>query len=217
MTFFTNGSERMRIDSAGNLLVGTTSAIHSSNTIQKDSGNPVLSIVDTNSNNFGSRIGLNVRAGTYNSADSSSLLIRFQRGDGTTVGSVGRSGASAVTYSTSSDYRLKENVKPLENGLSKVQKLNPVQFDWKESGETNEGFIAHEVQEICKEAVSGKKDGEEMQGVDYGRITPLLVKAIQEQQEEIEQLKQNSHAPKTIEEMEGYEDLINRIKELENK
>ena len=73
--------------------------------------------------------------------------------------------------------------------MSKVQKLNPVQFDWKESGETNEGFIAHEVQEICKEAVSGQKDGEEMQGVDYGRITPLLVKAIQEQQEQIEALQ----------------------------
>ena len=53
--------------------------------------------------------------------------------------------------------------------------------------------------------------------MDYSKVVTPLIKAIQEQQKEIEELKQNSHPPKTIEEMEGYEDLINRIKELENK
>jgi len=70
-----------------------------------------------------------------------------------------------------------------------VQQLNPVQFDWIETGGTSEGFIAHEAQEVFAEAVSGEKDGTEMQGMDYGRITPLLVKAIQEQQTLIESLE----------------------------
>ena len=86
--------------------------------------------------------------------------------------------------------RLKENIKPLANGLQRLLQLNPVQFDWKEDKTSSEGFIAHEVQEIFSDAISGEKDGEQTQGMDYGRITPLLVKAIQEQQEQIEGLKQ---------------------------
>ena len=111
------------------------------------------------------------------------------RRNSTQIGSIVMNGTGNITYGTSSDYRLKENVVSLENGLDKVQKLNPVQFNWKDTGETNEGFLAHEVQEICKEAVSGEKDGEKMQGVDYGRITPLLVKAIQELTDKVKELE----------------------------
>ena len=96
---------------------------------------------------------------------------------------------SQTFYNSASDYRLKENIKSLKNSLERVQQLNPVQFDWKESGQTSEGFIAHEVQEIFSDAVTGEKDGKDMQGVDYGRITPLLVKAIQEQQAQIDALQ----------------------------
>ena len=84
---------------------------------------------------------------------------------------------------------MKKNIKPLENGLDRVCKLKPVKFDWKINDETTEGFIAHEVQEIFPDAISGEKDGKEMQGMDYGRITPLLVTAIQELKAEIELLK----------------------------
>jgi hypothetical protein len=84
---------------------------------------------------------------------------------------------------------LKENIKPLENGIERLNQLNPVKFNWKADGTLSEGFIAHEVQESgWTEGVSGEKDGEIMQSMDYGRITPLLVKAIQEQQEQIEEL-----------------------------
>ena len=96
---------------------------------------------------------------------------------------------SATVYNTSSDYRLKENVRPIENGLDRLNNLNPVKFEWKEDGATSEGFIAHEAQAVFPDAITGEKDGEDIQGMDYGRITPLLVKAIQEQQEQIEQLK----------------------------
>ena len=77
-------------------------------------------------------------------------------------------------------------------GLERVQKLNPVSYTWidDEVKVVEEGFLAHEVQEAGWETgVNGEKDGEDTQSMDYGRITPLLVKAIQEQQEQIEQLK----------------------------
>ena len=84
---------------------------------------------------------------------------------------------------------MKKNIKPLENGLKRLCELKPVKFDWKENDSSSEGFIAHEVQEIFPDAISGEKDAELMQGMDYGRITPLLVKAIQEQQDIINELK----------------------------
>ena len=88
---------------------------------------------------------------------------------------------SATDIVTSSDYREKENVTTLINGLSRVNALKPVKFKWKHNDTYTEGFLAHEVQEAgWNEGVTGEKDGEEMQAVSYGRITPLLVKAIQE-------------------------------------
>ena len=112
------------------------------------------------------------------------------------VGSV-VTNTSSTTYNTSSDYRLKENIRPIENGLERLNNLNPVKFDWKSDGTSSEGFIAHETQEIFPDAISGDKDDEMMQGMDYGRITPLLVKAVQEQQTIIDDLKER------IKELEG--------------
>ena len=111
----------------------------------------------------------------------------FRNSGGNEIGFIKISN-TGTTYDTGSDYRLKENVEPIENGLERLNQLNPVQFDWKADGTSSEGFIAHEVQEIFPDAVSGEKDSETMQGMDYGRITPLLVKAIQEQQTLIESL-----------------------------
>jgi hypothetical protein len=119
---------------------------------------------------------------------------------------------SVMVYGGTSDYRLKENVTPMENALTRISALNPVNFDWIESGENSEGFLAHELQEVLPYTVTGIKDevytddnsgpekvnGEpNYQNVDYGKLTPLLVKAIQEQQEQIETLKQE------VEELKG--------------
>ena len=102
---------------------------------------------------------------------------------------------SGTLFSTASDYRLKNVIEPVQNGIERINKLNPVRFEWKETGKEEEGFIAHEVDEIFKDAVGGEKDAVNEDGsingqtMDYGRITPLLVKAIQEQQTIIEDLK----------------------------
>ena len=94
------------------------------------------------------------------------------------------------TDATSSDYRLKRNIRPMEDGIERIKQLKPVKFRWKGDIEESEGFLAHEIQEAGWDVgVNGQKDGKEMQTVDYGRITPLLVKALQEQQETIEALE----------------------------
>ena len=114
--------------------------------------------------------------------------IGFLDNGGTRRGVISCSNAS-TSYTTTSDYRLKEVLEPLPDGLDRLKQLKPVKFKWIDSGHIQEGFIAHEAQEVFADAVTGEKDAKDMQNMDYGRITPLLVKAIQEQQEQIEQLK----------------------------
>jgi hypothetical protein len=77
----------------------------------------------------------------------------------------------------------------MTGALAKVLELNPVTYTWKVDGSDGQGFIAHELQEVAPYAVSGEKDGEQMQGVDYGKITPLLTAALQEAIAEIQSLK----------------------------
>jgi hypothetical protein len=170
MRLGTAGTERMRITSAGQLLVGATSS---------PAASYLFGYNDTNS--------CFVRT-QNNSTSSYNPFAIFHANSTSQIGSINCTNTATV-YNTSSDYRLKENIQPLENGLERLNTLKPVKFDWKNEDTSSEGFIAHEVQEIFSDAVTGEKDGEDMQGMDYGRITPLLVKAIQEQQEQIEQLK----------------------------
>jgi hypothetical protein len=112
---------------------------------------------------------------------------------GTQVGSISTNGSS-TSYVTSSDYRLKEDIKPVENALERLQDIKPVNFAWKSSGDRVDGFIAHELAEVIPEAVTGEKDETKedgtpvYQGIDQSKIVPLLVAAIQEQQELIKEL-----------------------------
>jgi hypothetical protein len=94
--------------------------------------------------------------------------VRFIRGS-TEVGSIQTTNA-ATAYVTSSDYRLKENVQPMSDGLQKILALNPVTYDWK-SGGSGQGFIAHELQEIVSDCVTGSKDATEEEEYE---ITPAV-------------------------------------------
>ena len=173
-------AERARLTDGGQLLVGTTSKTSA------DQGNCGALAVHGNTDASGAVCEVKNTGNPASNRD----FIRFFNSSGAEAGSIEHNASESVAYNTSSDYRLKENIKPLANGLQRLLQLNPVQFDWKEDKTSSEGFIAHEVQEIFSDAISGEKDGEQTQGMDYGRITPLLVKAIQEQQEQIEGLKQ---------------------------
>ena len=119
---------------------------------------------------------------------SANYALRFYNDNGL-VGSVLVNG-SGVTYNTSSDYRLKENQVSISDAISKVKQLKPYTFNFKSDSTTKiDGFFAHEAQEVVPHAVSGEKDGEQMQSMDYGKLTPLLTAALQEAISEIETLK----------------------------
>lgn len=113
-------------------------------------------------------------------------VINFYRGAATTVGSISVA-AGATAYNTSSDYRLKDHVRPLDHALDRVGMLQPASFNFKTDPDVRmDGFIAHEVQKVAPYAVTGEKDGKDKDGkpvyqqIDYGKLTPLLTAAIQE-------------------------------------
>jgi hypothetical protein len=138
-----------------------------------------------------------------NLSDSNSDMNRQSTGalfnflyQGSLVGGITTTGSN-VAYNTTSDYRLKENVKTIENALNKVLKLNPVTYDWKNFKQKGEGFIAHELQEICPYAVTGEKDAVDGEGkpiyqaVDTSFLIATLTKAIQELKVELDDLKKS--------------------------
>lgn len=113
-------------------------------------------------------------------SSSSSLNIQFFTRNSSEVGKIVTTNSS-TSYSTSSDYRLKENVNYTFDATSRLKQLKPCRFNFKvDADKTVDGFIAHEVSSIVPEAISGEKDGEEMQGIDQSKLVPLLVKTIQE-------------------------------------
>mgnify|MGYP003147279131 CR=1 FL=1 len=133
------------------------------------------------------------------------FAFRNNAGQQNTIGSITNNGASAIQLNPNSDYRLKEDVSTISNAITKIKLLTPRQFKWKLSPEIGyqDGFIAHEVQEIdhFKYLVTGEKDGirkkyddpDEMepayQGMDYSKLTPILVAALQEAVGKIETLE----------------------------
>ena len=172
--FSTASTERMRIDASGNLFVGTTS--------NPDAGK--ISIAYTS--------GVNNGIGMSASATTTQAAIVFRNPNGV-VGQISTNG-SATTYATSSDYRLKENIAPMTDALEKVAQLKPVTYKWKSDGSDGQGFIAHELQTVVPDCVTGQKDAVETytdedgveqtrpvyQGIDTSFLVGTLTAAIQE-------------------------------------
>ena len=176
MSFATNGGKRVYITSAGVVSIGDSTpesdAFASTKCLFLQGAESVQTIKNTSASDSAQRVA-----------------IGFLNSSGTGVGYISNT-SSSTTFGTSSDYRLKENVTYDWEALPRLAQLKPARFNFKvDSDNTVDGFLAHEAQSIVPEAVSGEKDGKTMQGMDYGRITPLLVKAIQEQQTQIEALQ----------------------------
>jgi hypothetical protein len=183
-TIFCSGgvNERMRIDSSGRVFASTTNTAPSINNVYG---------VALNSDGNG-----NYAAGVcqFSANGSSAILLNRGSDDGTTmafrrtgtqVGAINVT-TGGTSYVTSSDYRLKENIAPMTGALAKVALLKPCTYTWKETGYSGQGFIAHELAEICPDAVSGEKDAVDAegnidpQGIDTSFLVATLTAAIQE-------------------------------------
>jgi len=166
--------EKIRITPAGKLLVNATSSIN---------GDVLVSSQTTSG-------GASFETNTKDNSDYYPMLMYR---NGSFVGNIFQSGSS-VAYNTSSDYRLKENIAPMTGALAKVSALKPVTYKWKIDGSDGQGFIAHELQEIMPDCVTGEKDAVETyldedgieqtriipQGIDTSFLVATLTAAIQE-------------------------------------
>jgi hypothetical protein len=128
-------------------------------------------------------------------------FITFINSSNAGAGSIAQTGATTILFVATSDYRYKENILPIKNAIDRILKIKPVTYTWKDTdNEQGEGFIAHELQEIVPLAVAGQKDDMNLdgtikpQGVDYAKLTPILVAAVQEQQALITSLQEQINA-----------------------
>ncbi len=173
-TFSINNAEKMRINSSGQILMGSTSQDLGERLHVAHTGGGAVCVMRT------------VNSG-------GTVQIGFKNANGF-VGEIVTSG-SGTSYATSSDYRLKENVSYTFDATSRLKQLKPARFNFKADADTTlDGFLAHEVSSIVPEAVVGTKDETETykddngddqtrnkyQGIDQAKLVPLLVKTIQE-------------------------------------
>ena len=160
-------NDALAIDSSGNVLVGTTTGrgkitiLHSSNS----TATPTL---------------------WCGNDGASAVWVSFGNSSGGVYGSISRSGSSTA-YNTTSDHRLKENVDYTFDATTRLKQLKPCRFNFIADADTTvDGFLAHEVQSVVPEAITGTHNEEDdegnpiMQGIDQSKIVPLLVKTIQE-------------------------------------
>jgi len=185
-------TERMRLNNAGQLLIGQTAAVGSETVLQvsgSDRSGGVVGFYDTDASTSIGNIILRLAFTNDNDCTNASF-IHFADGDGT-IGSVYANNASSVVFSTVSDERLKENIVDASSQLQLVKDIKVREFDWKKDGTHQVGFIAQELNNLVPEAVveGGEDVKENAWGVDYGKLTPYLIKAVQELSATIDELK----------------------------
>jgi hypothetical protein len=186
--FLTSGTERARIDSSGNLLVGKTSQGFNTRGVEVRPPAAVNMFQVTGDNDI---CRFMVAQGT---TGTKGVLLFYHNSDSNLVGTITTNGSS-TSYNTSSDYRLKHDIQPMTGALAKVQQLKPVTYKWNIDDSESQGFIAHELQEVVPECVTGEKDAVDAdgnpvyQGIDTSFLVATLTAAIQELKAELDALK----------------------------
>ena len=165
LSFYTNAVERARIDSSGNLLVGTTSGITNGGFSFEPNYN-------------GS--GISAAFFGHSSGGGNGNQYCVFAYNGTFIGSITQSGTTAVLYNVTSDQRLKENIVDADSASALIDSLQVRQYNWKSDGSHQRyGFVAQELVTVAPEAVYQPTDTEDMMAVDYSKLVPMLVKEIQ--------------------------------------
>ena len=184
LTFGSSNTERIRIDSSGNLLVGTSSSTFSSRQeIITSNASPVSYFFKNNSS---TGAAIYVRHGGATGAQTANQII-FLRADSSAVGSI-TSTTTATAYNTSSDQRLKENITDAPAG--NVDDIKVRSFDWKVDGSHQDyGMVAQELEAVAPYAVSKGETEDDMWSVDYSKLVPMLIKEIQDLKAEVAALK----------------------------
>ena len=163
----------MRLDASGNLLVGTTSVINTGK----------VSVVFAGA----SGNGISLKTTT---ASNGSKFISFADSAGTEIGYIEENTSTSVNYSTSSDQRLKENIVDAPSASDDIDAIQVRSFDWKVNGSHQKyGMIAQELVTVTPNAVSQPEDPEEMMGVDYSKLVPMMLKEIQSLRARVAQLE----------------------------
>ena len=152
ITFGTSNTERARIDSSGNLLVGTTS----SNVFSPNNG---IALLPSSSTSGGATISIGHASGTSNGY--SYTVFNYAGG---AIGSISQNGTTGVLYNLTSDYRLKNDQQPLTGAKEFVMALQPKKWQWWDGSGEGVGFIAHEFMEVAKYSGHGEKDAVDEEG-----------------------------------------------------
>ena len=161
-TIATNSAERLRITSAGQLLVGTATDTADGAKFQVSTGNSDKFISYFTGVNYGkaTRLTTNGYADFFYTPTGFAGYISISTDNNTT------------SYTTASDYRLKTDIVPMVGATDKVKLLKPCNFEWINSGQRVDGFLAHELQEVIPAAAFGDKD--EMMDESY-EVTPAVL------------------------------------------
>jgi len=185
-----SGTERMRINSSGQVFVNQTSSPGSGGQFEvysnSDSANNPMTILQ----------------GAASGSPARTSISFWRTSANAEVGKITTTN-SATAYSTSSDYRLKDNIAPMTGALAKVSALKPVTYTWKADGSDGQGFIAHELAEVVPDCVTGEKDEVETyideegvehtrpsyQSIDTSFLVATLTAAIQELKAELDGVK----------------------------
>ena len=183
--FQPSNSQKMLLDSTGKLLLGTTgTSFNERLTVNSDSA-PYSAHLFAGS---GATAPLICRNANGVSGSRSQIIFYY---DANASGSI-TSTSSATAYNTSSDQRLKSNIADADDAGSKVDAIQVRKFDWIADGSHQDyGMIAQELQSVAPEAVSGDADSDEMMGVDYSKLVPMLVKEIQSLRTRVQELENN--------------------------
>lgn len=190
----TAGTERMKVESTGAIRSGTSSVIQAEKFTWFRPEGDQNTLAYFHQGATSNVTGIIMRHGRGLSGFSGKML-GFLRNDGTEVGSV-TVGNSSTAFNTSSDYRLKENVTAISDGITRLKTLKPYRFNFKDdtAKPVVDGFFAHEVTAV-PEAITGTKDEVDSdnnpiyQSIDQSKLVPLLTAALQEAVSKIETLE----------------------------